>query len=99
MQRVCWGTEGFGALWKDFLGAGTSEKLFLVTGGASWEASGAADFFSPLLNGVAVRRLRTAAANPEIEALQSALSFFEEDPCSLIMAIKEGDPPRHGETQ
>jgi len=92
MQRVCWGTEGFGALWRDFLGAGTSAKLFLVTGGASWEASGAADFFSPLLNGVAVRHLRMAVANPDIEALRTALSFFEEDPCSLIMAVGGGTP-------
>ena len=92
MQRVCWGTEGFGALWRDFLGAGTSERLFLVTGGASWEASGAADFFSPLLNGMVVRHLRVVAANPDIEALQAALSFFEEAPCSLIMAVGGGTP-------
>mgnify|MGYP000958111445 FL=1 len=92
MQRVCWGTEGFDALWRDFLGAGIAEKLFLVTGGASWEASGAADFFSPLLNGMVVRHLRVAAANPDIEALRTALSFFEEDPCNLIMAVGGGTP-------
>ena len=92
MQRVCWGTEGFDALWRDFLGAGIAEKLFLVTGGASWEASGAADFFSPLLNGMVVRHLRVVAANPDIEALQAALSFFEEAPCSLIMAVGGGTP-------
>ncbi|WP_208873777.1 phosphonoacetaldehyde reductase, partial [Fretibacterium fastidiosum] len=65
---------------------------FLVTGGASWEASGAADFFSPLLNGMVVRHLRVVAANPDIEALQAALSFFEEAPCSLIMAVGGGTP-------
>ena len=92
MQRVCWETEGFDALWRDFLGAGIAEKLFLVTGGASWEASGAADFFSPLLNGMVVRHLRVVAANPDIEALQAALSFFEEAPCSLIMAVGGGTP-------
>ena len=92
MQRVCWGTEGFDDLWRDFLGAGIAEKLFLVTGGAAWEASGAADFFSPLLNGMVVRHLRVVAANPDIEALQAALSFFEEAPCSLIMAVGGGTP-------
>ena len=72
MRKVCWGTESVGTLWKAFLGAGTAGSLFLVTGGASWEESGAADFFSPFLRGMNIRHLRVAAANPNIETLRTA---------------------------
>lgn len=92
MQKVCWGTEDVGALWKDFLGAGTAGRLLLVTGGASWEESGAADFFSPFLSGRNIRHLRVAEANPNIETLRTALDFFSEEPCDLIMAVGGGTP-------
>ena len=92
MRKVCWGTESVGTLWKAFLGAGTAGSLFLVTGGASWEESGAADFFSPFLRGMNIRHLRVAAANPNIETLRTALDFFAEEPCDLIMAVGGGTP-------
>ena len=94
MQKVHWGSGDAKEFIESFLQNTTGRdggKVLLVTGRASWKKSGAEDFFERILGErFVVRRFGDFSENPKIEELESALKFFQADPCAKIIAVGGG---------
>lgn len=67
-----------------------SAPLFLITGRQSFESSGAASFFEPIIAGKQVVRFSDFTANPKIEDLSLALNAFKKSKAHLIIAVGGG---------
>jgi alcohol dehydrogenase class IV len=67
-------------------------RVLLVTGGASFEASGAAAALSPQLAGLDVAHHRCATPNPTLEGAVEALLAFRAHRADVVVACGGGTP-------
>jgi len=65
-------------------------SLFLVTGGASFERSGAAAALAAALGGRLVVHWTGVRPNPTVEEVQPALDAFRERPCDAVLGAGGG---------
>jgi len=85
------GAEGAEAFIQKFLAlGGPDDSIFMIAGKQSYEASGAAIFFSPLLADKRVVRFSDFSANPNVDELRRALCVFKESGTGLIISVGGG---------
>jgi len=85
------GTEGAEVFVQKFLALGRpDDPVFLIAGKQSYEASGAAIFFTPLLADKRVVRFSDFSANPKIEEFRRILGAFRESRAGLILSVGGG---------
>lgn len=85
------GAEGAEVFIQKFLALGKpDDSVFMITGRQSYEASGAASFFTPLLADKRVVRFSDFSANPKTDDLRRVLSAFKESRANLILSVGGG---------
>lgn len=83
--------EGAEAFFRRFLALGEHDvPIFLIAGRFSYEASGAANFFSSTLANTRVVRFSDFSANPKIDEFRRALGAFSESRAGLIISVGGG---------
>jgi alcohol dehydrogenase class IV len=65
-------------------------SLFLVTGGGSFERSGARAALAPALAGRRIVRWAGVRSNPTLEEVEPALDAFRQRPCDAVLAAGGG---------
>lgn len=65
-------------------------RVLLFTGGASYEASGAAAAVEPILRGIAVERVSSVTPNPTLPEVESAIARFRAFGPDLVIAAGGG---------
>ena len=65
-------------------------SIFLVTGGASYELSGAKSAVEPLLSGFRITRFSDFEVNPKLTDIERGIDIFREADCDLVIAIGGG---------
>jgi alcohol dehydrogenase class IV len=88
--------------WRAWFGDGCSRRIallveeyrvasiFLVTGGTSFERSGAAAALQPVLGRIAHRRFSGVRPNPTIGEVQAAVDTFRLSPADLVIGVGGG---------
>lgn len=85
------GAEGAEVFIQKFLAlGGPDDSIFMIAGNQSYEASGAAIFFTPLLADKRVVRFSDFSANPKIEEFRRILGAFRESRAGLILSVGGG---------
>lgn len=85
------GAEGTEVFIQKFFALGRpDDSVFMIAGRQSYEASGAARFFPPLLADKRVVRFSDFSANPKIDELRRALVAFKESRAGLILSVGGG---------
>jgi len=66
------------------------QRVFLVTGRASFSTSGAESALEPLLSGIAVVQFCDFTANPQCEDVDRGILLFRKKRCNFVIAIGGG---------
>jgi len=86
---VIFGSGALGQL-PEVLGELDTESLFLVTGRASFQASGAADAIEGLSRDFTIEQFSEFQANPQLADVERGVQQFRQSGCQLLVAVGGG---------